>query len=132
MMPSTPQQSSHSSCEELVTDRKWTYKEAAGVSAERKVIAKMEDYLNQHDNVKVEVEELELMMSPEDPEVNLRYVLMNASRRGRNIFEILSTKGRREHFVASKVRLEQRQRQREEMSYEGGASKSALRTPGQG
>ena len=44
---------------------------------------------------------------------------MNSSRTGRNIFEILSTQERREHFVASKVRLEQRQRQREEMSYEG-------------
>ena len=54
-----------------MTDRKWTCKEAAGVPAERKVTTKMKDYLNQHDNVKVEVEELELMMSPEDSEVKM-------------------------------------------------------------
>ena len=36
-----------------------------------------------HDNVKVEVEELEPMVSPEDSEVNLKYILMNASRRSR-------------------------------------------------
>ena len=62
---------------------------------ERKAIAKKEDYLNKHDSVKVEVEELELMMSPEDSEVHLRKILMNASRRSSNIFEILSTKERK-------------------------------------
>ena len=35
------------------------------------------------------------MMSPEDSEVHLRYILMNASRRSSNIFEILSTKDRK-------------------------------------
>ena len=59
-------------------------------------------------------------MSAEDSEVNLRYILMHASRRSSKIFEFRSTKERREHLVESKVRLEQRQRQRqrEEMSYE--------------
>ena len=57
---------------------------------------KIEDYRNEHDSVKVEVGELELMMCPEDSEVNLRYILMNASRRSSKIFEILSTKERRE------------------------------------
>ena len=59
------------------------------------------------------------MMSPEDTEFNRRCILMNASRRSTKIFEIISTKERRERSVASKVRLEQRQRPREEMGYEG-------------
>ena len=40
----------------------------------------------QHDNGKVEVEELELMKSSEDSEVNLRYILMNASKRVKKHF----------------------------------------------
>ena len=51
--------------------------------AKRRVQQKMEDYLNKHDNVKVEVEELELIMSEEDSEVNLRCISMNASRTSR-------------------------------------------------
>ena len=43
---------------------------------------------------------------------------MNASRRSSRIVEVFSTKEKSEHQVASKVRLEQRQRQREEMSDE--------------
>ena len=43
--------------------------------AKKSVIAKMKDFLNKHDNVKVEVEELELTMSAEASEVNLRYIL---------------------------------------------------------
>ena len=78
----------------------------------------MEDYLNKHDKVKVEVEELELMMSPEDSEVNLRYIFVNAGRESSEISEIPSAKERSEHFVASKVRQEQRETGRE-TSYEG-------------
>ena len=46
--------------------------------------------------MKLEIEELELLMGPEGLEVNLRYILMNASRRGSRIFEIFSTKEKRE------------------------------------
>ena len=38
--------------------------------------------------------------------------MMNASRRSSRIFEIFSTKETSEHLVASKVRLDDRQRQR--------------------
>ena len=63
---------------------------------------KKEDYLNKRDSVKVEVEELELMMSPEDSEVHLRYILMNASRRSSNIFGILITKERKKGALCCK------------------------------
>ena len=70
---------------------------------EKKVVAKMEDYLNEHDNAKVEAEELELIMSPEDSEVDLRYILTKASRRCSSIFEIFSTSGS-DHLVVSRNR----------------------------
>ena len=45
------------------------------------MIARMENYLNKNDCLKLDIEELELLMGPEDSEVDLRYTLMNASRR---------------------------------------------------
>ena len=38
----------------------------------RTVIAKMEQYLKESDNMKEEIEELELLLGPEDSEVDLR------------------------------------------------------------
>ena len=72
----------------------------------------MDLYLKASDCLKLEIEELELLLGPEDSEVNLRYILRNASRRGRRIFEIFNTKEKSEHLVASKVRWDERQRQR--------------------
>ena len=102
IIPSTPQQSSHSSHEELQWQAEMEVQGTAGVSAKGRFFAKKEDYLNNHDSVKVEVEELELMMSPEDSEVHLRYILMNASRRSSNIFEILSTTERKKGALSCK------------------------------
>ena len=59
---------------------------------ERTVIARMEQYLNASDCMKLEIEELELLPGPEDAEVNLRYILRNATRRGGRMFEIFNTK----------------------------------------
>ena len=42
--------------------------------------------------MKVEIEELELLMDPEDSEVCLRFFLTHARRRGGRTFEIFSTK----------------------------------------
>ena len=72
----------------------------------------MEQYLNASDSVKLEVEEVELLLGPEDSEVNLRHILRNASRRGGRIFEIFNSKEKSEHSVASKVRWDERQRLR--------------------
>ena len=63
----------------------------------------MENYLDKSDELRVEdclkleIEELELLMGSENSEVNLRYILMNASRRSSRIFEIFSTKEKSEH-----------------------------------
>ena len=62
---------------------------------ERTVTARMEDYLNKNKCLKVDTEELELLMGPENSEVNLMYSLTQASRKGSNIFEIFSTKKRK-------------------------------------
>ena len=51
----------------------------------------MENYLNKSDILNLEIEELELLMGPEDPEVNLRYILAHASRKSCKFFEISST-----------------------------------------
>ena len=51
----------------------------------------METYLDESDELKVEIEVLELLMDPEDSEVCLRVILTHA-RRGSRIFETFSTK----------------------------------------
>ena len=61
---------------------------------ERTVIAMMKNCLDKTDELKVEVKELELLMGPEDSQVNLMYILTQASRRSSSIFEIFSTSGR--------------------------------------
>ena len=58
---------------------------------DRTVIARMEQYLNENDNIRVEIEELEFLLGPEDSEVDLRQILRYARRKkGGRIFEILS------------------------------------------
>ena len=67
------------------------------------VVARMMKYLNKSDCLKLEIEELELLMGQEDSEVNVRKILTRVNRRGSRIFEIFSTKEKSEQFVASKV-----------------------------
>ena len=64
---------------------------------ERTVIARKEHNLNKNDYLKLDIEELEPLIGSEDSEVYLRYKLRNASRRSSRIFEIFSTKEKREH-----------------------------------
>ena len=109
-MPPSPQQSSYPSIEA----RQWqTEMEDQGIgwnARDRTVIAKLEKYLNESDCLKLEIEELELLLGPEDSEVHLRHILRNGSRRGGRIFEIFSSKEKSKHSVASKVRWDERQR----------------------
>ena len=51
--------------------------------------------------MKLEIKELELLLGPEDSEVNLRHILWNANRRSGGIFEMLNTKEEAEHVVAN-------------------------------
>ena len=64
----------------------------------------MEDYLDKSDDMKVEIEALELLMDPEDTERCRRYILTHARRRGSRIFEIFSTKEELDHLVTSRNR----------------------------
>ena len=48
----------------------------------------MENHLDKSDDMKLEIEELELLMDPEDSEVNLRCILTHARRRGSRIFDV--------------------------------------------
>ena len=87
-MPPTPRQSSHSSIEDVqlptveVQGSSWN-------ARERKVIERMEQYLKAGDCLKLEIEELELLLGPEDSEVILRHILRNASRMSGGIFRDL-------------------------------------------
>ena len=78
-MPSTPQQSSHSSVEERqwhieVEDQTWN-------ARDRTVIARMEQYLEKSDSMKAQVEELESLLGPEDSDVDFRRILEEARNR---------------------------------------------------
>ena len=57
----------------------------------------MENYLVKSDDMKLEIDELELLMDPEDSEVDLRYISTHAGRRGSRIFEIFSTEEISDH-----------------------------------
>ena len=70
----------------------------------------MEQYLNASECMQLEIEELELLLGPEDSEVNLRRISRNARRRSGRIFEILNSKEKSEHLAASKVRWDERHR----------------------
>ena len=109
-MPPTPQQSSHWSIEDVQWQTEMEVQESSRNAREGKVTARMEQYLNARDCMKLEIKELELQLGPEGSEVNLRYILRNASRKGGRIFEIFNTKEEREHLVVSKVRWDERQR----------------------
>ena len=53
-----------------------------------------EQYLNESDNIKVEIEVVELLLGAEDSEVNLMKIMMNARRKkGRRIFQIFGSQG---------------------------------------
>ena len=58
-------------------------------------MAGMENYVDKSDDMKLEIEELELLMDPEDSAVDLRYILTHARTRESKIFEIFSTKEKR-------------------------------------
>ena len=66
-------------------EHRWT-------ARDRTVIARMEQYLNEKDHVKVEIEEL--LLGPEGSEVDLRQIPRYARRKkGGRISDIFSSKG---------------------------------------
>ena len=93
MMPPKPQQISSSSTDESQWQADWR-------TRERRVTAAMENYVDRSDDMKVEIEALELLMGQEEAEVYLMYILAHARRRGSRIFEIFRTKEKTDHLVA--------------------------------
>ena len=75
MMPPTPQQSSHSSIEEMQWQAEMEAQGSSWSARERTVTARVENYLNKCDDMKLEIEALEqLQMDSDDSEVCLRYM----------------------------------------------------------
>ena len=62
MMPPTPQQSSSTSIEEMQWQTGMEEQGSSWSARERTVIARMENYLNKSDDMKLEIEELDLLM----------------------------------------------------------------------
>ena len=71
---------------------------------EKRVIDAVEDYLEHCAQVKVDIEEVERLLRPENLEVSLRYVLKHSTRRGSHIFQLFDTSEKPNHFVASRRR----------------------------
>ena len=82
VMPPTPQHISHSSTNESQWQADLEAQQSIWSTRERKVMAGMENYLDEGADMKVEIEALELLIGPEDSEVCLRYILTHARRRG--------------------------------------------------
>ena len=70
--------------------------------ATERFFAKMEQCLNESDNMKVEIEELELLLGPEDSEVDLSSILMIVKR----IFQIFITQDPSDFLVVNTLRWE--------------------------
>ena len=91
-MPPTPQQSLQPSIEAMQLQMEVEDQENDSCGMEyggehrwsargRTVIARMEQHLNENDSTKVEIEELELLLGPEDSEVHLRYIWRCATKK---------------------------------------------------
>ena len=108
-MPPTPLQNSYSSFEEQqghyeVEDQMWSAKD-------RTIIAETKQYLEERESLKVEIEELESLLGPDDAEADLRGILGEArDEKGCVIFETFSTEGPREFLVVSRSRWNEHQR----------------------
>ena len=65
--------------------------EHSWTARDRVVIARMGQHVDRSESLKVEVEELEPLLGPEDSEVDIRHIAMNArSKKRRRHFHIFS------------------------------------------
>ena len=118
MMPPTLVQNSFSSFEEEghfeVEDQIWS-------ARDRTVVARTKQYLEESKSKKVEFEELESLLGPDDSDVDFRRILEEArdKKKGCAIFETFSSGGPSEFLVVSRTRWDEYQRrlnaQREEL-----------------
>ena len=70
---------------------------------ERRVTAAMKHYLDKSADMKVEIEQLELLMDPEDSEVCLWCSVSQRRREAAGFSRSSVRKKKRNHFVASKT-----------------------------
>ena len=71
-------------------------------SVDRRVMEAKVDYLENCANTKVDIEALECLVEPENQEISLRYILKCSTRGGSNIFQLVDTSERQDHFVANR------------------------------
>ena len=109
MMPPTSLQNSNNTFEEEqgilgAEDQMWSAKE-------RTIIARTKQFLERSYSEKVEVEELEDLLGPDDVDVAFRRILKEANdERGFEIFETFSTDGLSEVLVANRSRWDKYKR----------------------
>ena len=106
MMPPRPLQTSHS----LHEERQWQIEAEDQIwsALDRTVIAKTKQYLEESCNMKVEVEESESLLGPEDSEVDFRRILeQTRNKQGRAIFETFSSEWPSELLVVSRARWDE-------------------------
>ena len=105
LTPPTPLQNSYASFE----GEQGSYEvEGQGWSAkERTLMARTKQFLERRHSVKVQVEELEDLLGPEDVDVDFRRILKEArEERGRKIFEFFSSDGLSDFLVVEWSRWE--------------------------
>ena len=101
----------------------------------KRVIDAVEDYLESCAQIIVDIEVVERLLRPENLEVSLRYVLMHATYRGSNMFQLFDTSEKPNHFVASRrrwlesqggddARQENGQNEWHDFEYQGGRAKA--------
>ena len=78
---------------------------------DRTIIAKTKQYLEEMKSLKVEIEELESLLGPDDTEVDCRRILEEArGEKGCAIFGTFSSDGPSEFLVVSRSRWDKHQR----------------------
>ena len=69
--------------------------------------------MNNSECIKLEIAEVEhYSLGPEYSDVDVKHILRNATREGRNIFEVFKMKEEGKHLVAGKLRWDDCQRRR--------------------
>ena len=102
-MPPTPLQSSHTSYEE----RQWQIEVEDQIldARDRTVSARTKQYLEKGDGMKVEVEESQSLLCPEDSEADFRRIFEEGrNKQGHAIFETFSSEGPSEFLVVGRAR----------------------------
>ena len=95
---------------------------------ERTAMARLEHHANNSDRIKLEIDEVEdYSLGPEYSDVDVKHILRNTTREGRQNFEVfLCVNEKGEHLVASKWRWEDCQRQRKPQEEKAGKERHGL------